>query len=640
MKKTFLIYICSITFSFGQAKVNLEEYRKQYPNNDIVNLNSKEEVTVKIEDGKVVIYSNHFNQNLYLNNKASVYQLADESIVYSPFFQEINNVEAATYIPSDKGVKKMSVKDIVTEKQNSKGVFFDDYLVKKFTYLGLQQGAVSTLKYEETIKNPYMMPRYTFGNYIPMENSEFSVTFPSNIKVGYKKLGDFSNIKFTESQAKGKTTYTWKASNIKETTYEAKSLSLQYFAPSVQLLIENYTINNVTQEVLSDENRLFKYYVSLVKNINPKPEKEFETLVDSLTKDKTDIEKIKSVYYWVQDYVKYIAFEDGMGGFIPRPANQVFTKRYGDCKDMANLIHTMLKTANVKDIYLGWIGTRDIPFKYSENPTMSVDNHMIAVAKVDNKYVFLDATDDRIDYGLPTNHIQGKECMVMIDENEFKILEVPVVAANLNIRKDNIKLKISGNEVLGKGNTTLDGLWKSEVKYNLSNCSEKQKQEYNENFLRVGNNKTKMSPVGISNLTEREKNIGFEYSYSIPDFIKKIDNEIYFNPHLYTHLTADNTMAKSRKTPFVNNYTWREESNVEIEIPENHQISYIPESVNFINPNFGFVISYEKKSNTILLKQQTYVNKLVLEKAEFEEWNKMIAKLTTAHSELIGFIKK
>ncbi len=67
-----------------------------------------------------------------------------------------------------------------------------------------------------------------------------------------------------------------------------------------------------------------------------------------------------------------------MRGLIPHPASYVCEKRYGDCKDMANLIVSMLHMAGVNNAYHTWIGTRDLPFKYTEFPTPIVDNHMIA----------------------------------------------------------------------------------------------------------------------------------------------------------------------------------------------------------------------------------------------------------------------
>ena len=79
---------------------------------------------------------------------------------------------------------------------------------------------------------------------------------------------------------------------------------------------------------------------------------------------KSDEEKIRNIYYWVQDNIRYIAFEDGIAGFKPDEANNVLTKRYGDCKGMANLTRQMLKAAGF-DARLTWIGTNHISYDYS-----------------------------------------------------------------------------------------------------------------------------------------------------------------------------------------------------------------------------------------------------------------------------------
>ncbi|RZK99397.1 MAG: hypothetical protein EOO89_31150, partial [Pedobacter sp.] len=113
-----------------------------------------------------------------------------------------------------------------------------------------------------------------------------------------------------------------------------------------------------------------------------------KSIVDSIiTGVTTTKEKTKRIYNWVQDHVKYVAFEDGYGGFIPRDANLVCDRRFGDCKDMANLLVKMLNMAGVSAHHT-WIGTRDIPYSYNQIPTTNVDNHMIAVFN-DNGNVYL-----------------------------------------------------------------------------------------------------------------------------------------------------------------------------------------------------------------------------------------------------------
>ena len=81
------------------------------------------------------------------------------------------------------------------------------------------------------------------------------------------------------------------------------------------------------------------------------------------TIDKDD--KARLIFNWVQDNIKYVAFEDGMGGFIPRPAASVCHKRYGDCKDMASIITDMLRYAGIKG-NITWVGSDELPYDYTE----------------------------------------------------------------------------------------------------------------------------------------------------------------------------------------------------------------------------------------------------------------------------------
>ena len=95
----------------------------------------------------------------------------------------------------------------------------------------------------------------------------------------------------------------------------------------------------------------------------------------------------------------------------------------------------MLKIAGIKG-YLTWIGTRDIPYNYTELPTPFTDNHMILTYKNGGKVYFLDATGQYLPLELPSSFIQGKEALVGIDSTEYEILKVPVIDADVNSHID------------------------------------------------------------------------------------------------------------------------------------------------------------------------------------------------------------
>ncbi len=285
----------------AQMKVNFADLKAKYPNDEILLLNEIEKVNIDVTGNQLKIEVDHQEDNLFLNEQASHY--ADRKIHYSDFYQEISAIEAATYVPDGSRFRKVNITDIKTEKPSSRGIFYDDSYVKKFVFEGAQKGAIGSVRYKEKIKDPHTLSGFMFGRHIPVQNAEFSVTFPKFVKITYKTFGDFKNIDFSETASKGGTTYTWRSRDIKAYPYESDAPNIRHYAPQVFLYIEKYTIGNTTTEVLSDEQKLFNFYVSLVKDVNKEADPQLKTLVDSLTAGKTEKEKIKSVYYWVQDHV-------------------------------------------------------------------------------------------------------------------------------------------------------------------------------------------------------------------------------------------------------------------------------------------------------------------------------------------------
>ena len=102
-----------------------------------------------------------------------------------------------------------------------------------------------------------------------------------------------------------------------------------------------------------------------------------------------------------------------MGGFVPREAGLVCSRRFGDCKDMASIL-TEMNTAAGLTAYFTWIGTRDLPYKFTQVPLPLVSNHMICTIYLNGKYVFLDGTDPTCVFGLTPAGIQDKEAMISI----------------------------------------------------------------------------------------------------------------------------------------------------------------------------------------------------------------------------------
>ena len=73
----------------------------------------------------------------------------------------------------------------------------------------------------------------------------------------------------------------------------------------------------------------------------------------------TQLEKMKALAKFVQHDIRYVGIELGIGGFQPHAASEVFAHHYGDCKDKATLMSSMLSRIGDRIFLRGdQLGTR------------------------------------------------------------------------------------------------------------------------------------------------------------------------------------------------------------------------------------------------------------------------------------------
>ncbi len=90
-----------------------------------------------------------------------------------------------------------------------------------------------------------------------------------------------------------------------------------------------------------------RWYWGLVKD-QLVADDEVRRRVAEVTKGlKTDDEKVRAVYDYVVTKTRYVALEFGIHGFKPYRCAQIFARGFGDCKDKATLIVTMLKELGI-----------------------------------------------------------------------------------------------------------------------------------------------------------------------------------------------------------------------------------------------------------------------------------------------------
>jgi len=627
LKGVFLLMLISLSsFVAAQPANELQQYQDKYPGIPAVILDESVEYHFEIKDDSLFIYEKSYQEIFYLNEVAAYWK--EMEIGFSGF-SEVIDIEAKTLIPGKNKYKTVKIKEFNSKDDLSREIFYDDYQFVTFNFEGLQKGSKSQLAYSRIHHDPHLPGREFLQSSIPIEHKTYTIVADNRIDIG---IGIFNldNIEVDYTRILGKkfTTHKWEVNTVEALKKEDSSPSYAWYGPHIIPYIKNYTINNKKHIVLGEVNDLFNWYNTFVDDLNEDTkDPEMQALVDSIIVGaETDLEKVKQIFYWTQDNIKYIAIEYGMGGFIPRSANSVCSNRYGDCKDMASTITGLLDYAGINS-HLTWIGTNDIPYTYTELPTPNVDNHMIATyIDKDNNYYFLDATGRYSNFNLPSSFILGKQALIRKNETEFEVVTVPVVDPIQNKISEKIFLNIENNNLIGRSNATISGYNKIRLQYAIENKTKEEKLKFYKSRFTKGHNKFLLSNFNETNLYPNDKPMEIDYQFSVNDYILTNKDEMYINLNL-EDLFSGQIIKDGRKTPIQNDYPLKVANTIELEVPHGWKVDYIPESLTIDDPHIAFNSEYEVRGNKIILHQETSIRYLNMTHEYFDEWNKNVNKI-------------
>lgn len=622
-----------ISLNYAQTPINFDQLRQTYPDQNAVLVKNNQTITIDVKDTGLSITEDNYFEMAYLTDRVNLY--ANKSIFYSDF-SDVANIEAKTITSENTGSKTLKVLNIFTKDDFGNGIFYGSGKKKEFVFPGVQKGAHSVLSYKENIKDPHFITPFYFASYVPVINSEFSVTFPKSVKILYKLLGtDTSNIVFTMKPGSKTTTYTWKVKNLPEMSNEESAPPISMYSPHIVVYIDEYTLNGKTLKVLGSIDDLYHWYYSLTHKVNNGDNGSLKAITDSLIIGaKSEDEKAKRIFYWVQDKIKYVAFEAGLEGFVPREAGLVCDRKYGDCKDMASILTTMFRYAGIK-ANLTWIGTRDIPYTYEQVPLPFNDNHMISCAEINGKKIFFDATGICTPYGFPTAMIQGKEALVGGGENHYEIVKVPVVDKEKNVLTDSTTINIENKIIKGTGKSIFTGYKKLDVFYKRYSKSKEEADDAIKAFLYKGSNKFNVNSFKYEGLEDKDKDLVINYDYTLPDYAQVLNDEIYINLNLDKSLNNDDIDIPNRKFDREIEYKIINHNITKLNVPNGYKVKYLPADDSFHDSEFGYEIKYKQDGNIVYCDKTLYLDYLILHKSKFETWNKMIKQLDKAYKEVV-----
>ena len=611
-----------------------EYYKEKFPKKGSINLLYDVRFVLDINKAGELEINRYLKQNELLIGKFSGGW--NRGAIHYSSFEEIHDVEAATLVPNGTKYKRKKTSNFQTEKTMSNHVFLDDASSINFSYPEVAPGCIKSLAYREKILNPMFLPPMflQFSRFTEKMNIELDVD--DNISVDILKFNlDSTTYEYSSIKEKGRTRHLWKLKDIPFFEGEAMSPSALYFIPHIAFVISDYTFENKTTPILGSVENLRSFYLTMLDSVNSIPSDEMNKVVDSISNVSTDdLKKAQMYYNWVRGNIKYIAVEDGLGGFIPDNPSAVASKKYGDCKGMSYLLSTLMQQDNLP-AYETWIGTRTKPYTYAECYTPYVDNHMISAFKYNNEWLFLDATDEYVPFGFPSKFIQGKEAMINVPGEKSTLVMVPTISPDLNFTKSVDTIQIEEQNIVATTSITFAGYRASFFKVRHFNTDEKQKLY--RAISEKGNNKFQMlsSPTPVL----KDSTVQLNFEYKVPDYVRNLEDKIYINLNLNTPL-IDETLEDNRTLPieFDEQQLWKIRE--VLIIPEGKKVNYVPEYFSYDDGVFTVEIKYTINENYLIYDFQIRNEGLIQPVTYGETWNTLGKKLRKQYRQTVELINK
>lgn len=479
---------------------------------------------------------------------------------------------------------------------------------------------------------------FSFSKPVPAMDAEIIIELPKWVKVRIEEVNfDKFNISSNKKEVGDLVVYTYTMSEVPASKSEPRAVAASYYLPYVVVIPEEMNHpKKGYQRIMKSLDDTYVWYKDLVKKSENKPES-LKKLVTELTAGKDSVAQIEAIYYWVQDNIRYLAFEDGWAGFIPDNCQNVYEKRYGDCKGMANLIKEMLVLAGY-DARLVWVGTRDKIALPIEWPIISNSNHMIAAVNFRGQWVFLDGTYTSLPLFEYPDQIQGQGVLLEgRSEKDYEVLKVPNVPAEQNKRINTLKLQLdeTNTTLFGAQKLELNGSLRTQFRNSYQMTPQNRREEFLRDFMASGQDFKGFKDIQLDfNESDRSTPISLQADVMFQGQVLKLEEEMYLPSAIHKRFKYIK-IPKDRMSDLTLGRKSYDTDTVIYEIPEGYKVNSLPKPVKISHEKYDFSFEIKEQAGELISVCTIVIKDFIIQSADFVAWNEAIDQVKAFYDDQI-----
>ena len=293
-----------------------------------------------------------------------------DAVGYENNAGKVTSIQTWSIAPSGR-VTLSGKKDLVTIAGFTAFEEFTDVRIKKISIPGAEDGSLVGYEVVTQGRIPISGEKFPMEEELPVRIRELHVSVPSGSLRWFVNHPD--RIAVVSQSPNGASFRTENRAAIPDEPNAPPFTSL------AAMVVVNYDPKGPA--ALQSWEQAGHAYHDLFAN-GEKPETDIASQVETLLAGKSDdLSKIDALYNFVSRQIRYVAIEIGVGGYQPHPAADVYKNKYGDCKDKANLLISMLGKIGLR-AYPALVGTRGDVEADPTVPTLATFDHMIVALPI------------------------------------------------------------------------------------------------------------------------------------------------------------------------------------------------------------------------------------------------------------------
>jgi hypothetical protein len=458
----------------------------------------------------------------------------------------------------------------------------------------------------EREERPYVMQEvWGFQDTVPVREAHYSLQLPSGWE--YKAVWANHPEVAPTSTANGVTQ--WALSDIKAIKPEGEMPPWRGVAGA--MLISLFPPGGQNRGFVS-WTEMGSWYLNLTRgrrDASPEIKQKVAALTASAT---TPLAKMRALAAFVQADIRYVAIELGIGGQQPHPAVDVFSKQYGDCKDKATLLSSMLKEIGI-DSYYVVINTERGSVSPASPPNLGFNHVILAVqlpADVKDaslvavyehpklgRILFFDPTDYLTPFGRLRGELQSNYGLLVTPDGG-ELVDVPQLPATMTAIQRTAKLSLDEKgSLLGDVQEIRLGDQAIRQRYALRAATKDVDQiKPIETVLSHSLTTYRITRATVGNLHANDLPFLYNYSISADNYAKLTGNLLLVRPRVIGTKSSGLLETKEPRRYAVNFEGPERDTDVfEIAIPATYELDDLPAPV---NADYGFA-TYQSKAEMV-----------------------------------------